>query len=158
MQALSPKNRPQLDKVIIPEAEEVVEKLLNITSRDGLVNVADPFHFLSLNVVLATCLGTRATSTDDPLFKEITSIMHQGGKHASPAEEINTFLPIITIFDILTRKKQKLNKFIVEERDPAFARLIQEARENNVDCLANTLFEIDEYDVNEYENVLVALG
>ncbi|KAI9264098.1 cytochrome P450 [Phascolomyces articulosus] len=156
IQALSPKNRPHLDKLVIPEAEEVVEKLLTITTQKGSVNVADPLHFLSLNVILSTCFGKRVTSTDDPLFLEITSIMREGGKRASPAEEINTFLPIMTLFDMITGKKQKLDQFIVEQRDPAFGRLIQEARENNVDCLSNTLFESK--DVNEYNNVLVALA
>ncbi|KAI9488241.1 cytochrome P450 [Zychaea mexicana] len=156
LQALSPKNRHKLEKLIHPEAEEAVQKLLAVTARDGSVDVSDPFHFASLNVILSTCFGKRAKSTEDPLFHEITYLMAEGGKRSSPAEEMNTFLPITAVLDVIFRKRQNMDKFIREKRNPTFRRLIQECLDNDADCLAKTLFEME--DVNEYENVLVALA
>ena len=156
MQILSPRNREQLDRYHVPEAELLIETLVDTTAKDGSVAITDPLHFTALNVIFATCFGRRAESLDDPLFKEVSYLMAQTGKRSSPTEEISTFLPVMTIFDILFRKKKDMERFIYEERNPAFKRYIEKAIEDNVDCFAKSLLEMD--DINNFDNVIVTLG
>ncbi|KAI9268823.1 cytochrome P450 [Phascolomyces articulosus] len=153
LQILGPKNREKFERLHIPEADALIDDLLAETAKNGSVNIAYPLHFMSMNVILSTCFGKRAESIDDPLFKEVYHIMDDTSKIM--ATEINSFLPIMTVLDILFRKEQKMRKFIDERRDPCFQRLLEEAIDNGVDCFATSLLEME--DVNEPSNVLVAL-
>ncbi|KAI9488242.1 cytochrome P450 [Zychaea mexicana] len=153
---LSPRNRDQLEKLHGPEAELLIEHLVNATVKDGSVAVADPLHFASLNVVFTTCFGRRAESTEDPLFKEVSFLMNQTGKRSSPAEEISTFLPIMTILDIIFRRKQDMRKFIYEKRNPAFRRYIQDAVDSGVECFAKAMLETK--GIDDYDNVIVTMA
>ncbi|KAI9264097.1 cytochrome P450 [Phascolomyces articulosus] len=156
LQILSPRNREHLDKLHGPDADLLIETLVNTTARDGSVAVSDPLHFTSLNVIFATCFGRRAESVDDPVFKEVSYLMNQTGKRSSPAEEISTFLPVMAIMDILFRKKKDMHKFIYERRNPAFERYIKASLEEDVDCFAKSLLEME--DINNHDNVIVTLA
>ena len=153
LQILAPKNREKFEQLHIPEADYFINDLLATTAKEGAVNVEPPLRFMSMNVVISTCFGKRAESTNDILFKEVCYITNTTTDIMST--EINSFLPIMTIFDILFRRETKMKKFITERRDPFFKDLLQEAIDNKVDCFATSLLEME--DVNDPANVLVTL-
>ncbi|KAG2216838.1 hypothetical protein INT45_009464 [Circinella minor] len=155
LQILSPRNREQLDKFHGPEADLLIETFIDTTTKDGSVALDGPLHFTALNVIFSAGFGRRAESLDDPLFKEVHYLMEQTGLRSSPTEEISTFLPIMTVLDILLQKKKDMKRFIYKERNPAFKRYIEKAIEDNVDCFAKSLLEMD--DINNFDNVIVTL-
>ena len=111
-----------------------------------------------MNVVLTTSLGKRATSLQDPLFKKIIHVVDTGMKWAGAAEDMSTFLPIITILDIIFRKERRMTDFIENTRNPLFRSLIKEARESNVDCLLKSLYERkEEYELDD-DAILVTIS
>ncbi|KAI8143136.1 cytochrome P450 [Fennellomyces sp. T-0311] len=156
IQILSPKNHEHFEKLHGPEVDALIESLLYATKKHGAVDVHSPLQLTSLNVILSTCFGKRVESTEDPLFKEITAVMTESMRRSSASEELNTFLPILTVVDVLFGKKKDMRKFIYEKRNPLFDKLIKEALKSGVTCFAKSLTELE--DVNEYNNVLVTLS
>ncbi|KAI9264099.1 cytochrome P450 [Phascolomyces articulosus] len=155
-QILSPKNRPMFEKLHVPEADMLIENLLEATEKEGSVNVTPLLQFTTVNVIIATCFGKRAESRDDQIFKDITELVHEASFRASAPEELSSYLPIWTILDILFQKKKKMRGFI-ERRNHAIQRLVDEALENNVDCFAKSLFEQEGLG-HDPENILVTLS
>ncbi|KAI7855699.1 cytochrome P450 [Circinella umbellata] len=141
LQILAPKNRKKFEQLHIPEADLFINNLLTTTAKEGSVNVEPLLRFMAMNVVVSTCFGKRAKSINDTLFKEVCYITDTTTDIMST--EINSFLPIMTIFDILFRTEAKMKKFITERRDPFFKQLLQEAIDNKVDCFATALMEME---------------
>ena len=134
----------------------LITSFLKITKENGVVDVHLPLHLASLNVMLLTCFGKRADSMEDPLFKEATATIRESMRRGSPSEEMNTFLPILNVFEVFLRKQRGMKKFIDEKRDPLIGGLIKEAIDNNIDCFTKSLTELE--DVNEYDNLLVTVS
>ncbi|KAI9496351.1 cytochrome P450 [Zychaea mexicana] len=155
-QILSPKNRPAFDKLHIPEADMLIENLLAATDRDGSVDVMPFLLFTAVNVIATTCFGKRAESTDDPLFKNITEWMHEASHLASAAEEMSGFLPILSIWDVLSQKRKRMQRF-VERRTTSLQQLVAEVIENDVECFTKSLLQQQEIS-DDNENLLVTLS
>ena len=156
IQLLSPKNREPLAKLHYPEADTLIVTLLNTTKKDGFVNVYSPLELTSLNVIFTTCFGKkRFASTDDPFYKELTEVMRETMRRGSPTEEMDNFLPVLSVVDTLSRKWQDTRKFINGKRNPLFAKLINEVIESKVDCFTKSLLELE--DVNDFDNLLATL-
>ena len=154
---LSAKNRENLEKLHFPEADQLVQGFLNTTEKEGFVEVYTPLQLSSMNVVLQVTFGKHAESIEDPLFKDIHSIMTESMRRASVAEEINTFLPVLSVVDVVLRKRRDIQKFVTERRNPIINGLIEEALKSKVDCLAKTLkAELAEF--NDYDQYMVSLG
>ncbi|KAG2228138.1 hypothetical protein INT45_009184 [Circinella minor] len=155
---LAPKNVDKFSPILEFEADFIVKHLLAATLANGSVEVIKPFQAAAMNVVLTTSLGKRATSLQDPLFKKIIHVVDTGMKWAGAAEDMSSFLPIITILDIIFRKERRMTDFIENTRNPLFRSLIKEARESNVDCLLKSLYERkEEYDLDD-DAILVTIN
>ena len=143
------------EKLHVPEADLLIENLLNTTDKDGSVNVTPHLQFTSVNVIIATCFGKRAETRDDQIFKDLIEIVDEASFRASAPEELSSYLPIWSILDFAFQKKKQMHGF-VEKRNPAFQRLIKEVLDNNLDCFAKSLFE-QEGLADDLENILVTL-
>ena len=143
------------EKLHIPEADLLIENLLNATDKDGFVNVTPHLQFTTINVIIATCFGKRAETRDNQICKDLIEIVGETSFRGSAAEEMSSYLPIWSILDFVFQKKKQMREF-VERRNPAFQRLIKEVLDNNVDCFAKSLFE-QEGLAGDPENILVTL-
>ncbi|KAI9491715.1 cytochrome P450 [Zychaea mexicana] len=155
---LAPKNVDKFSPILHHEADFIVKHLLSATIANGHVEVIKPFQAAAMNVVLTTSLGKRATSLQDPLFQDIIGIVDQGMKWAGAAEDMSTFLPILTFLDVIHRKERRMKDFIEKRRNPLFRRLIKESLEGDAHCLVKSLYECkEEFDLDE-DAILVTIN
>lgn len=155
---LAPKNVERLSDVMTQEADYIVKYLICASLANGSVDLIKPLQFSSMNVIMQASLGMRAESPRDPLFRDMIHVIDRGMKFAGPAEDMSSFLPILSVLDILYRKKSRLNNYIEKERTPLLCRLIKESLESGKECLAKWLYEYkDDEDIDDY-TILITLS
>ncbi|KAJ8654226.1 hypothetical protein O0I10_010048 [Lichtheimia ornata] len=158
LEVLAPKNVERLSDVMTQEADYIVKYLLSASLANGSVDLVKPLQFSSMNVIMQASLGMRAESPRDPLFRDMIHVIDRGMKFAGPAEDMSSFLPILSVMDVLYRKKSRLNNYIEKERTPLLKRLIKESLDSGKECLAKWLYEYkDDEDIDDY-TILVTLN
>lgn len=154
---LAPKNVDKFSDIISRESEYLIKYLTSASFANGSVSLIKPLQFFSMNVILQASLGKRVDSPHDPEFREIVRVIDQSMKFAGVAEDISSFLPILTVLDVVYRKERKLKRFIEEVRNPLFRRLIKESLDSGEECLAKWFYEYKDEEVDDH-GILVALS
>ncbi|KAJ8657340.1 hypothetical protein O0I10_006893 [Lichtheimia ornata] len=154
---LAPKNVDKFSDLIGRESDFLIKYLTSASFANGSVSLIKPLQFFSMNVILQAALGKRVDSPNDPEFREIVRVIDQSMKFAGVAEDISSFLPILTVLDVIYRKERKLKKFIEEVRNPLFRRLIKESLDSGEECLAKWFYEYKDEEVDDH-GILVALS
>ena len=122
----------------------VVQHLIDASAKQGQVDILKPLQLASTNVILQVCFGRRATSVYDPLFRSILRNIEESIEHANFVRDMNTFLPLFSVFDRLYRPA--MERFVEEDTLPLFGGLVKEALDSGVECLAKDLKELDHLD------------
>lgn len=155
---MAPKNVDRFSDILEREADYIVKYLIAATIANGHVDTVKPLQSASMNVVLTTCLGMRAESVLDPLFKEVVAVTDEGMKLAGAAEDMSSFLPILSVLDILFRKERRMRNFAENKRNPLYRRLIREALASDKDCLLKSLYELkDQYNLDD-DDIMVTIS
>ncbi|KAI9245376.1 cytochrome P450 [Phascolomyces articulosus] len=142
LEVLSPTNVNQYLNLIENEAYDLVNYLLKTSKgQDQGVDIFKPLQLASFNVIMTTCFGMRAESIQDPLFRTMIGLIDEGMEKADASADISTFLPIISFMDIIFQREKGIADFIRDKRDPLFRHLIQQAIENENDCLLKTIYK-----------------
>lgn len=150
LDVLAPKNVDRFSDILDYEADSIIETLLEDSAANAGLYPVKYFQAAAMNVVLTTILGKRATSMKDPLFLEVVTAVDKGMKFAGVANDVSSFLPILSIMDFLVRKERNMRNFIKNERDPLYKRLIKEALESDKDCLLKSLYKLkEEYELDD---------
>ncbi|KAI8138875.1 cytochrome P450 [Fennellomyces sp. T-0311] len=141
---IAPKNVSQINHILDPEADILVDCLLDASARQGQVDIVKPLQLAAMNVILAVGVGKRAESIDDPLFQSIIHNIDEGLTHANIVKDMRTFLPAFSMADYFFQPG--MQRFVEENTNPLFGQLIKDALESNVDCLVKQLSKLDHMD------------
>ncbi|KAG2225247.1 hypothetical protein INT45_001470, partial [Circinella minor] len=146
LQFISPKIIAGLNHILEPEADALVQNLLDASIKHDQhqVDIIEPLQLASMNIILCIGFGKRASSTSDSLFQAVMTNLEKTIEHANMVRDMRTFLPAFSIFDYLFRPGMK--NFIEKDTNPLYRQLINEAHESNVDCLVNKLRELGHMD------------
>ncbi|KAI8138877.1 cytochrome P450 [Fennellomyces sp. T-0311] len=134
----------ELNHILEPEADILVQHLINASSKEGQVDILKPLQFAATNVILNVCFGKRATSIYDPLFRCVIANTEEAIAHANFAKDLGTFLPLFSAFD--RKSSPAMKRFLEEETFPLYEGLVKEALERDVECLAKDLKQLDHMD------------
>ncbi|KAI8886334.1 cytochrome P450 [Backusella circina FSU 941] len=127
LSVLSPKAVEQYIKWIEKESHNSAQRLIDATKKDGGVNPISYLKLSALNVISHVTIGKNFSSIEDPLFKDIVSLIETSMAFSGPDKNISSFLPIFTPIDILGGYDKKMQAYIEDVRDPLLKRLIDEA-------------------------------
>ncbi|KAI9253384.1 cytochrome P450 [Phascolomyces articulosus] len=145
LQWITPKNVSKMNHLLEPEADKLVEHLLDLTtSQGGHVDIIKPLQLAAMNVILTMGFGKRASSMEDPTFKAIISNIENGLVHANIIRDMGTFLPLFSFVDRLFQPGMR--RFAQEDTIPLYTGLINEALATDVHCLAKHLSQLDHMD------------
>jgi hypothetical protein len=127
LSVLSPKAVEEYMNWIEKEGHQSAQRLINATKKDGSVDPISYLKLSALNVISHVSVGKTFSSVEDPLFKEIVSMVETSMAMSSPEKNISSFLPIFTPIDLLGGFDKKMKAYIDDVRDPLLNRLINEA-------------------------------
>ncbi|KAI9320634.1 cytochrome P450 [Dichotomocladium elegans] len=153
---LSPKNAMTFRPIIHNESNILIDHLTASSIKNQGVDFFKSIQLMSLNVMLLTLFGVRATSTDDPLFKKVIRLVNNGIKLASATEDIKTFFPMMSLLDILLRKEKKMANYVFTERDPVFSMLVADTIKGEQNTFIKHLHELQDERIDEETLMIVS--
>ncbi|KAI8065891.1 cytochrome P450 [Gongronella butleri] len=154
MSILAPAMVNAYEPILQEEAAAMVVQLLAYDAAS--VNPKENAHLLSFNGIMRTCFGRRAETIQDPLFKDIMTMLDEGGKVAGAFSSIGSFLPWLSWVDSLAQSKKKAILFTQEYRDRIFKQLIKDVHHEKTDCMASRLEDIrNDYGLDDTDIMVV---
>ncbi|KAI8356725.1 cytochrome P450 [Choanephora cucurbitarum] len=159
---LAPKNISNFAGNIEEESSQLTERLIAATEKHGSVIPVKDLQLASMNIIFDATFGRRFKSVEDPEFYFLAEIAERSLKNHGPENDMSSFLPILKIVDLFTGRQNKWKKFINEDRDPAFRRLIAEAllqeKPNLINSITSNGFEMDEEEIIVFATDIVVAG
>lgn len=137
------------------ENQELIEMLIQKTETDGSVHPMKPICMAAMNFIFGTCFGRRSESEEDPVFKQVVTMMETGLKIADVENDISSFLPILSFLDILFHREKKFDKHVKTLRDPVMKHLVKGALESDHDNLIKQLHGLKETHDLDDDDLLV---
>lgn len=148
---------PMVDKfmpMLEKEADYLIERL--VADPNG-IDPRQALQVMTMNAVLLTCFGVRATSVDDPLFQEIANYVDESLAVGGLQGDVTEFLPILKFFDKFGQrtKKRKVQLALLEKRNAIFERLIKQALDSKKDCFVRHFYNIlEEHELDDRDVVV----
>lgn len=137
------------------ENQELIEMLIQKTETDGSVHPMKPICMAAMNFIFGTCFGRRSESEEDPVFKQVVTMMETGLKIADVENDISSFLPILSFLGILFHREKKFDKHVKTLRDPVMKHLVKGALESDHDNLIKQLHGLKETHDLDDDDLLV---
>ncbi|CDH51288.1 cytochrome p450 [Lichtheimia corymbifera JMRC:FSU:9682] len=148
---------PMVDKfmpILEKEADYLIERL---AADPNGIDPRQALQVMTMNAVLLTCFGVRATSVDDPLFQEIANYVDESLAVGGLQGDVTEFLPILKFFDKFGQrtKKRKVQLALLEKRNAIFERLIKQALDSKKDCFVRHFYNIlEEHELDDRDVVV----
>jgi hypothetical protein len=98
-------------------------------------------------------LEKKCESVDDNEFIKLSDLVETGIKYASIENDLENFLPIVSIFDYFTGTQVKMKRFIKKHSDPMYLRLIKEAEVREGPNVVKSL-KANGFDFTDDENIV----
>lgn len=147
----------EYSNVHLAEADILVDELLQAGGVSEGIELEQPLRKVSLNYLLDTCFGTRVTSEEDQLFKDMDSFINEVLLLGGPYHDVGSIFPALSFVDTLLGRNNTFEKFVKDIRDPLFNPLIKNAAEGERDCLVKRLVEgKDKYDLDDDDIMVTA--
>ncbi|KAI7886235.1 cytochrome P450 [Lichtheimia hyalospora FSU 10163] len=148
--AMIDKFMPKLEN----ESDHLIEQL--VANPDG-IDPRQALQVMTMNAVLLTCFGLRATSVNDPLFQEIANYVDEALATGGLQGDVTEMLPILKFLDKFGQrtKKRKVQLALLEKRNTIFERLIKQALDSEKDCFVRHFYNIlDEHELDDRDIVV----
>ncbi|KAI9013850.1 cytochrome P450 [Phycomyces nitens] len=119
-------------------ADRLVDTLISVSENDGPLVPFRYFQFASFSAIIKLALGISVKSIDDPLFLELLEMSDNVMVYSGITGDIGSFLPAlkwITMFSKLQRNMVEM----VEKRNKNITKLVNDAVEGDVECLAKQM-------------------
>ncbi|KAI8352157.1 cytochrome P450 [Choanephora cucurbitarum] len=152
LSVLAPKQMESFMKSIEKESLNLAKRLIDATQEKGSVDPKTDLELSSMNVIFYAIFGRSFNSTEDPEFQKLSEITGRSIKYAALDEDLPSFLPIFSIFHFLSGKSKIWHDFILEVRDPAYTKLIEEAYTKEG---PNVVKSLDKYQMDLNEKIVI---
>lgn len=159
---LGPKHIEKYMDSIIEESENLVSRFIETTEKEGAANPFKHLELNSLNVVFSAAFGRKFDSVHDKEFINLSTMIETSMKFAGLENDLANFLPVVSIIDYFAGTQAKQMSFIKNERDPAYRKLIAEARTsknpNVIKSLKENGFNLSEDETLVFTSKFVICG
>ena len=148
------KKASQMEKFMNNVEEESVDFAKRLISATEQNESIDPIKFLelnSMNVIFQALFGRKFDSIQDPEFCKLSEMVERSAGYAGLDQDLPNFLPILSLFKSVFNKTKQWARYVNEERDPAFKKLIEEAYEQEG---PNVVKMLDEFDMDLEEKII----
>ncbi|KAI8139311.1 cytochrome P450 [Fennellomyces sp. T-0311] len=143
LRLIGPKSILPIRAIVESEINEFIEGILS--SGDNQIDILQPLELSVMNALLRITVGKRASTVEDPFFINIRAALHEGFTYSDIMKDMNTFFPIFPILDYLFHRPQ-MERFVRDKFIPMYDKLIKEALENDGNCIAKELHQLDYMD------------
>ncbi|KAG2214325.1 hypothetical protein INT47_000881 [Mucor saturninus] len=144
------------------EANDLVNRCIDHTEKNGGTHPTQFFALNSINVMVSALFGKRFDSVQDPEFIQLSSLVEESIKFSGLESDLANFLPIFSVYNYLTGKEAKMKHHVNQRRNPLYQKLIKEAaaREgpNAVKSLLESDFDLLEEDLITFMSDLIVAG
>lgn len=151
---------PMIDKfmpMLEKESDYLIERL---TANPDGIDPRQALQVMTMNAVLLTCFGIRATSVDDPLFQEIVNYVDEALATGGFEGDLTEILPIMKLLDKFGQrtKQRQVQLALLEKRNAIFERLIKQALDSKKDCFTRHFYNIlDEHELDD-KDIIVTMS
>ncbi|CAO3695805.1 unnamed protein product [Rhizopus stolonifer] len=155
---LDPSSVDKFSDLLEAETDHLINRFTQISQSGESVDPFQELQLTSMNVIVSVCLGTRFESTEDPNFKAIHKFQDQALIYGGAMGDVGSFLPILGWIDFFTGFEKKLYKFVHENRDLFYGKLITDALERKEHSLAKDLYQMKDEGLIDKDDILVFLS
>ncbi|KAI8367441.1 cytochrome P450 [Choanephora cucurbitarum] len=151
LSVLAPSQIEKFMNNVEEESVDFAKRLIGATEQNGSI---DPIKFLelnSMNVIFQALFGRKFDSIQDPEFCKLSEMVERSAGYAGLDQDLPNFLPILSLFKSVFNKTKQWARYVNEERDPAFKKLIEEAYEQEG---PNVVKMLDEFDMDLEEKII----
>ncbi|CAO3703834.1 unnamed protein product [Rhizopus stolonifer] len=140
LNVLASKSVDSLQILLKLEADSGVDLLIKgaLLSEEG-INPLAYTRLTSLNLILAIVFGIQGCcSVQDPIYKEIIENMTETSRFLNLVNNLGTFFPILSFFDIIFRTERQMREFVEKKSSPLYHQSLN-IDEDNINAFSNGL-------------------
>lgn len=124
---LAPKHIEKITSKIERHSKDLVNRMIEFSERDNGINPLPYFKLYALNVVFDTVFGKGFDSIEDPEFLMLERLVEFNVKHSAWENDLTGILPILSIYEYFFGHQAEEIDHIINERNPYFRKIINEA-------------------------------
>lgn len=149
---LSPKEIDKYTDMIYKESSIFVDTVLDSSIKNDGIVPFDYLDFYALNTVTNITFGKRFQSQQNPEYRTLCSIAKDVVLFGSVTNNLQDYLPVVSIVQYFCGTQSKMKKFIETKRNPIFQKLIEDASETEGINMVKTL-DGKSFDLSDEEKV-----
>ncbi|KAI9020073.1 cytochrome P450 [Phycomyces nitens] len=152
---LSPKFVDRFTAVIENMADDTLRVLKNKSDEDGAVWPMPILKLGTFSAITRSLFGKTAESLGEETFRTIAFLGEEVIRLAGPENDIDSFFPQFSWLTKLSSEKKAMDN-VVTNRDRIYRKLIKDAVEGDVDCLAKNAYALkDEYNLSDMDLIII---
>ncbi|KAG2200914.1 hypothetical protein INT47_003149 [Mucor saturninus] len=138
---LAPKQIETYMDNINRESHELIDQLLEETTKEGGVYPFELLKWFTMNTIMLVCFGKRFETAEHPEFQTFSEIVEITIKNLATESDLANFLPSLSFLDYFSGTRSKYTKYFKTIRDPLYLKTVYDAIHADVPNLIKSIKE-----------------